>query len=608
MWLAAGFVCAVLVALFLKYVFSSSGLSPFDVDTREPLKPMVLDKKEKDKVLKQGFESRKVPQCLDAVVIGSGAGGLGLAVLLAKVGKKVLVLEQHSRAGGCCHTFSEKGFEFDVGIHYVGDLQESRPFRCLLDQLTNGQLQWEPLDNPFDRVVLGPPENRRTYPIYSGREHFAQELKKCFPGEDEAIDEFLRLTKKCDRGVWMMAVLKLLPFPLAKFLACTGLADCLSHFFRYGSRSLAEVVNGLTQNKDLRAVLCYVFGTYGKSPREASFSMHSLLMCHYLHGAWYPRGGASEIAYHMIPIIEKAGGAVLVRAPVNRILLNDNNEAIGVSVLKGQEEVHVQAPLVISDAGIFNTYNQLLPREVQKFPAIQKQLGMLRHGAGGLSVFLGLAGSKEELGLKAENHWIFSENNLDELMDDYLKGERDECVTRVPMVFAASPSAKDPTWEQRKPGKSTLSLVTFAPYEWFEEWKDGKVKNRGPDYTDVKKKIIQSLLEVVTHIFPKITDKIEYVDAGTAVTNQHYIAAPRGEFYGADHNTARFTADVCASIRPQTPVRNLFLTGQDLCSCGLAGALVGAMICGSAILNRNLYMDVTALNKKLKHANAKKAQ
>ncbi|XP_026884070.2 all-trans-retinol 13,14-reductase isoform X2 [Electrophorus electricus] len=542
MWLAAGFVCAVLVALFLKYVFSSSGLSPFDVDTREPLKPMVLDKKEKDKVLKQGFESRKVPQCLDAVVIGSGAGGLGLAVLLAKVGKKVLVLEQHSRAGGCCHTFSEKGFEFDVGIHYVGDLQESRPFRCLLDQLTNGQLQWEPLDNPFDRVVLGPPENRRTYPIYSGREHFAQELKKCFPGEDEAIDEFLRLTKKCDRGVWMMAVLKLLPFPLAKFLACTGLADCLSHFFRYGSRSLAEVVNGLTQNKDLRAVLCYVFGTYG------------------------------------------------------------------VSVLKGQEEVHVQAPLVISDAGIFNTYNQLLPREVQKFPAIQKQLGMLRHGAGGLSVFLGLAGSKEELGLKAENHWIFSENNLDELMDDYLKGERDECVTRVPMVFAASPSAKDPTWEQRKPGKSTLSLVTFAPYEWFEEWKDGKVKNRGPDYTDVKKKIIQSLLEVVTHIFPKITDKIEYVDAGTAVTNQHYIAAPRGEFYGADHNTARFTADVCASIRPQTPVRNLFLTGQDLCSCGLAGALVGAMICGSAILNRNLYMDVTALNKKLKHANAKKAQ
>lgn len=61
--------------------------------------------------------------------------------------------------------------------------------------------------------------------------------------------------------------------------------------------------------------------------------MHSLLVRHYLNGAWYPKGGASEIAYHMIPIIEKAGGAVLVRAPVNRVLLNDAKEAIGKSLV-----------------------------------------------------------------------------------------------------------------------------------------------------------------------------------------------------------------------------------------------------------------------------------
>lgn len=74
---------------------------------------------------------------------------------------------------------------------------------------------------------------------------------------------------------------------------------------------------------------CMDFFFLGNMPKESSFSMHSLLVCHYLHGAWYPKGGASEIAYHMIPIIEKAGGAVLVRAPVNRILFNEANEAIG---------------------------------------------------------------------------------------------------------------------------------------------------------------------------------------------------------------------------------------------------------------------------------------
>lgn len=81
------------------------------------------------------------------------------------------------------------------GIHYIGDLLDHKPFRCMLDQLTDGQLQWEPLENPYDQVVLGPPENRRRYPIYSGRKRFPEELKKCFPGEEKAIDEYLKLAK-----------------------------------------------------------------------------------------------------------------------------------------------------------------------------------------------------------------------------------------------------------------------------------------------------------------------------------------------------------------------------------------------------------------------------
>ncbi|KAL7850282.1 hypothetical protein SRHO_G00196310 [Serrasalmus rhombeus] len=112
---------------------------------------------------------------------------------------------------------------------------------------------------------------------------------------------------------------------------------------------------------------------------------------------------------------------------------------------------------------------------------------------------------------------------------------------------------------------------------------------------------------MVYQVFPKIKDRIEYMDAGTPVTNQHYIAAPKGEIYGADHGTARFSAEFCVSIRPQTPIKNLYLTGQDLFSCGYAGALAGAMVCGSVILKRNLYVDVLALCMKLKYG-SKKAQ
>lgn len=605
MWFAVVAIFLALVAFLYRYVVGS-GPNPFAIDTREPLKPMVFDRKLKNKVLKQGFLASRVPEDLDAVVVGSGIGGLAIAVLLAKVGKKVLVLEQHDRAGGCCHTFKEQGFEFDVGIHYIGELSNHKPLRCIIDQMTNGQLQWDPLENPFDNVVIGPPENRRIYPIYSGRKRYMDELKKCFPGEEKAIDEYVRLCKEVGQGVWVMVLLKFLPTPIANFLVSTGLANRLTSFSRYASRSLTDVVNELTQNKDLRAVLSYIFGTYGKIPKEASFSMHSLIVNHYMNGAWYPKGGATEIAYHMIPIIEKAGGAVLVRAPVNRILLNDAKEAIGVSVLKGQEEVHVRAPIVISDAGIFNTYEHLLPKDVQTMPAIQKQLSMLQHGDSGLSIFIGLDGTKEELGLKADNYFIYPENNIDELLEDYRSGNREESAKKNPLIFVASPSAKDSTWPERTPGKSTLTVVSFANYEWFEEWKDDKVKNRSTDYKQLKELFINYILEAVTEIYPKIKDRIEYVDAGTPITNQHYIAAPRGEIYGADHGIPRFSAELNATIRAQTPIKNLYLTGQDLMLCGFAGALTGALTCGSVILNRNLHLEAFSLAKRVQNGNNKK--
>eukprot|EP00066_Takifugu_rubripes_P002809 XP_003964953.1 PREDICTED: putative all-trans-retinol 13,14-reductase isoform X2 [Takifugu rubripes] len=606
MLLSVVVISVALVIFVLKYVFGSSGPNPFEKDTREPLKPMVHNRKEKNKVLKQGFLVSKVPEDLDAIVIGSGIGGLGLAVLLAKVGKKVLVLEQHDRAGGCCHTFSEKGYEFDVGIHYIGDLLDHKPFRCMLDQMTDGQLQWEPLENPFDQVVIGPPENRRRYPIYSGRTRFPEELKKCFPGEEKAIDEYLKLVKKTSRGIWLLAVLKICPTPLAKLLVSTGLAKRLSFFFKMASRSLTEVVNELTDNEDLRAVFSYIFGTYGNMPKDASFSMHSLLVSHYLNGAWYPKGGATEIAYHMIPIIEKAGGAVLVRAPVNRILFNDAREACGVSVMKGQEEVHIRAPVVISDAGIFNTYQTLLPRELQALPEIQKQLSLMKNGEGGLSIFLGLSGTKEELGLKADNYWIFTENNFDELVGKYLSGEKEDSARNVPLLFVASPSAKDPTWEERSPGKSTLSLVTFANYKWFEEWKDDKVTNRGAEYKELKQAFLDSILEVVMDVFPQITrEKVTFVPPQTPVTNTHYIGAPKGEIYGADHGVARFSPELNATVRPRTPLKNLYLTGQDVFLCGFAGALAGALTCGSVLLNRNLHLDAIGLAKRTKRVNDK---
>jgi all-trans-retinol 13,14-reductase len=150
-----------LSAAAVYYLLQSKGKkisqNPFLQDAREDPRPHVTDKLKRDSVLKNGYSSKKLSMIgndFDAIIIGSGIGGLVTAALLARAGKKVIVLEQHDQAGGCCHSFTEKGFEFDTGIHYIGEMRNNTAFRFLMDQLSNGQLGWADVADDFDTVVI----------------------------------------------------------------------------------------------------------------------------------------------------------------------------------------------------------------------------------------------------------------------------------------------------------------------------------------------------------------------------------------------------------------------------------------------------------------------
>ena len=343
---------------------------------------------------------------------------------------------------------------------------------------------------------------------------------------------------------------------------------------------------------------CYA----GEWPRHAPALMHFLLVNHYLGaGGYYPIGGGSEIPLLLIPGIERAGGRVMVRAPVKEIVMDESGQrAVGVAVQKGDKKIIINAPLVISNAGMNNTC-RLLPQSVAVKHSLKKSLREVGTSVSCVQVFVGLKGTAEELELpKGQNIWLWKNSDIAKVEDVFK--EMNTNFDNFPLSFISFPSTKDPEWDSRYPGKTTCLAISGGNFSWFTDW-DGTVTNkRGKDYEALKKDIGRVLWNDVVQMYPQLEDKVEYFDVATPLSYQYYLGGQFGEIYGLNHSVSRFDPEVLATLRPETPIAGLYLTGQDVATCGLVGGMLGGVLCTSAILKRNVLMDMMELRKKMKKA------
>lgn len=240
------------------------------------------------------YKYDKVPQSLDAIVIGSGIGGLSTAGFLSRCGRKVLVLEQHDIAGGSTHSFEDHGFEFDTGIHYVGNMSKRKK---ILDLICLDKIEWDKMgsesDFVYDEIYL----EDEYYRFRAGKENFINDLIKKFPDEADAIRSYIELVEKVSKKDLFFHLKILKP----KFLANIIAKYFCQEFYRYIDETTYDVIKRFTKNEKLIAVLCGQFGDIGKPPKESNFFMHASIVNHYLEGGWYPRGGSSEIANRLVP-------------------------------------------------------------------------------------------------------------------------------------------------------------------------------------------------------------------------------------------------------------------------------------------------------------------
>ncbi len=512
------------------------------------------------------YRANRLKGPYDAIVIGSGIGGLTTAACLAKAGKKVLVLEQHYTAGGYTHSYARNGYEWDVGVHYIGDMGSPHTLgRRLFDYITDGKLEWAPMDENYDRFFLG----EKVVNLRAGKEGLRLSLLDAFPDEQEAIDQYVKLLGKVADGMQWYTLSKLAPGILSPVInkgLDVALPDCFN-------KTTWEVLSELTDNQELIGAITGQWGDCGVTPMQSSFMVHALIAKHYLYGGFYPVGGASEIAKTIIPVIQQPGGEVFTYADVTDILV-EKGRATGVRMADGEE---IRAPLVISNAGVINTFEKLLPAESAEKIGYKSKRQHIIPSMPHIGLYIGLKGTPEALGLPRTNFWIYPSADHDGNVQQFLD---DPDNTEFPVVYISFPAAKDPDYQNRWPGTSTIEIVAPTTWEMFEPWQGTIWGKRGDDYEALKQKITDQLLEVMYEKLPQLRGKVDYVETSTPLSTAWFCRYGRGELYGLDHNPERFEQEW---LKPKTDIPGLYLTGQDILTCGVVGAMIGGLVSTLAI-------------------------
>ena len=501
----------------------------------------------------------------DVVVIGSGLGGLVSALLLAQEGKKVCVLEKNNQYGGNLQTFVRDKTIFDTGVHYIGGLNKEEnlgkyfSYLNILDQLQLEQLDQDCFDViHFENDAVG-------YPQAQGYQNFVTQLLTYFPDEEQALKKYIdAIQYYCNQ------------FPLYNLEKGFGYnEEIMQH-------SVEMVLNSITQNKKLQAVLIGNGFLSALNYETTPFYVHALTVNSYIQSAWRCVKGGSQITKAFVNELRKHNASLYKHQKVVKLNFQETTlKSCETTDCIYEAQQFVSAIDLQQLFAMFNDTNKAKP--------YIKRISKLQNGPSVFSVHLVL---KPET-IRYFNHNLYHFNRVEDAFSHTGNFQENK-----PKMLVITTNAH----QQKQVHARSISVMTYMDYDQVKKWEHSfntvrNERNRGAEYHQFKDAIVANVLDSLETYFPDIKEQIQSVHTSSPLSYRDYIGTTDGTMYGFEKEASQ---PLKTLISPKTKVHNLYLTGQNVRLHGILGVTITGFLTVGEMLGKDSFFD--KVFKKINHA------
>lgn len=381
-----------------------------------------------------------------AIVIGSGIGGLAIAIRLAVKGHEVVVFEKNSYPGGKLSAFEKDGFRFDAGPSLFTQPQNMEELFALAGESLEKYFSYQPVAIANKYFY----ENGKQVKAYTNVEDFAREMKQQLNEDPKAVKDYLQQSKKLYEnigtlflehslhraGTWLhRRILKAFSTLKPAFLFQT------LHQYNAAKFSSPEAVQLFNR-----------FATYnGSSPYKTPAMLSLIPHLEQNQGTFYPKGGMISITRALYQLAIDKGVQFHFDSPVQRIL-HAKGRVSGVVV----NEVVYPAKTVVSNADVYFTYKNLLAN-----PALAKKVLRQERSSSAVIFYWGMKKQFTQLEL---HNIFFSSEYKNEFDCIFAEGK----LTADPTVYVNITSKMEAS--QSPEGKENWFVMVNAPADAGQNW------------------------------------------------------------------------------------------------------------------------------------------